>query len=281
MKIWQKLRMYPLKVRFTRKKLIAIVNVAFVLSFLFALPLISGTKTYPITIINSNSMYPYLQNGDLVFYTSIDTVNIPNGTLIVFTQDQTSDNLLNSVIPPVVIHRVVGKVIQPDGTAYYRTKGDNNQIEDITLVKPENILGSKALIIPKLGFFLLFLRSAQGLVTVVAVILGIYLLSNDVKIAKAKKRDAFIAALAVKNLNGELSDSHFKKFEVAIKHFNHMDTNELTDFHSFAIAEWIKNGGLEYDWKIKVVKCNNCSNNALFLENGKNLSLLFCLNCPA
>ncbi len=274
-KIWQKVYALVTRIRIT-KRLLAIIAVAAIIALIVALPLIAGTKTYPLTIVEGDSMYPYLQNGDLVFYKVIDTSNIPNGTIIAFKQEQTSNNLL----PPVVIHRVVGKAIQPDGTVYYKTKGDNNKIQDTALVKPENILGSEALIIPKLGYLFLFLRSAQGLVTIVALILGIHLLTNETKSSKAKKRDTFIAALAVKTLNGELSDNHFRKFEMAIKHVDSMNTHELLDAHSLAIAQWIRKGALEQDWRIGFVKCNICSCNAMLLENKKGMVVFFfCMNC--
>jgi len=54
------------------------------------LPLYARTGTYPIAIVDGNSMYPKLQNGDLAYYIATNTANIPNGTVIVFVQGDTA-----------------------------------------------------------------------------------------------------------------------------------------------------------------------------------------------
>ena len=71
------------KVRFTKTK-IEILILVVVASIVIFLPLYARTGTYPLAIINGNSMYPHLQNGDLVYYSATNVENIPNGTVIVF-----------------------------------------------------------------------------------------------------------------------------------------------------------------------------------------------------
>ena len=49
------------------KKIGTFITIAVVALLLF-LPFLLGTKTYPIAVVQGNSMYPNLQNGDLVLF---------------------------------------------------------------------------------------------------------------------------------------------------------------------------------------------------------------------
>src|ERR1039458_8276878 len=91
-----------------------------IIALLAGLPFLMGTQSYPIAIINGNSMYPTLQNGDMVIFHSIPRHNVPNGTIIVFVQADTGSAALDSIIRPVVIPRVIGSVVQADGMDYYK-----------------------------------------------------------------------------------------------------------------------------------------------------------------
>src|SRR5581483_3933762 len=127
-----------------------------------SLPLVTGTKTYPVTLVDGNSMYPNLESGDVVVYHKADIANIGPGTIIVYVQGQTGIPILDSMLKPVIIHRVTEMIVQ-DGQAYYGTKGDNNQVADPILVKYADVLGTPSLILPKIGLPLLFLKSVPGL----------------------------------------------------------------------------------------------------------------------
>ena len=258
------------------KKIIEISVVGLICFFIIALPLVAGTKSYPLTVIEGNSMYPYLQNGDLVYYTKIDASNIPNGTLIVFTQSNTGMSLLDGLINPVVIHRVIDQVIQADGTAYYRTKGDNNELADSALVKQDHVLGSASSSIPKVGLILLFLKSPQGLITVIGFIVIGYLSIYEFNRRQEKKKNAFIGAVAQRALNGEISNELFKKIESIVKYADNLEENGLTDHDSFALAEWVKKDGIEQKWKIQTVKCNQSPSNAIKITGDKDWSITLC-----
>lgn len=243
------------------------------------LPLYARTESYPLAIVSGNSMYPTLQNGDLVFYKATNTQDIPNGTIIVFVQGGTSDPLLDGLVRPVLIHRVIGEVIQSDGTVCYQTKGDNNQANDPFLTKSDQVLGVAVLVIPKVGLLVLFLQSPQGLIATIGIISLAYLSMQDMTRKEEKKKDKFLGALAKKVLSGDLSKEQFEKFELAVKYFDDIERSDLEDPNALALADWLKNGGLDQNWKIKTVICPKCSGIAIELEGEKTNSLIICRQC--
>ena len=264
--------------KWTKKRVEVLLLVVVFLIVIF-LPLYARTESYPLAIVSGNSMYPTLQNGDLVFYKATNTQDIHNGTIIVFVQGGTSDPLLDGLVRPVLIHRVVGEVIQSDGTVCYQTKGDNNQANDPFLTKSDQVLGVAVLTIPKVGLFVLFLQSPQGLIATIGIISLAYLSMQDTRRKEEKKKDKFLGALAKKVLSGELSKEQFEKFELAVKYFDDIESSDLEDPSALALADWLKNGGLDQNWKIKTVICPKCSGIAIELEGEKIKSLIICRQC--
>ena len=116
--------------KFTKKKLELLLLVVVGL-IIILLPVYARTGSYPLVIVDGNSMYPTLQNGDVVYYhAATNNANIPNGTIIVFVQGETGISILDGMVRPVVIHRIVGQITQSDGQVCYTTKGDNNNVND-------------------------------------------------------------------------------------------------------------------------------------------------------
>lgn len=264
--------------KFTKKK-VEVLILIIVVSAVILPPICARTESYPLTIVNGNSMYPNLQNGDLVYYSATDTARIPNGTIIVFVQGDTSDPLLDGLIRPVLIHRIVGEEIQSDGTVCYQTKGDNNQANDPFLTKSNQVLGVATLTIPKVGLLVLFLQSPQGLIATVGIISLAYLSVIDMRRREEKKKDKLLGALAKKVLSGDLSDEQFEKLELAVKYSDDIESSDFEDPSVLALVDWLKNGGLDQNWKIKTVICTKCSGIAIELEGEKNNSLIICRQC--
>ena len=194
------------------KKFFEIMMFVVFVSVIVFLPLYAGTGSYPLAIVDGNSMYPNLQNGDLAYYSATNTAHIPNGTVIVFFQGD-KGNLLDGLIRPVVIHRVIGEVIQNDGTVCYETKGDNNDDKDPFLTRSDHVLGMATLNIPKVGLLVLFLKSPQGLIATVGVISLAYLSLHDMKRKEEKKKEKLLGALSKKVLNGDFPKDQFEKID--------------------------------------------------------------------
>src|SRR5713226_6086961 len=83
---------------------------------------IAGTGSYPLAVVDGNSMNPTLHSGDLLYYAA-SSKPIVNGTIIIVVQDSNGIPAFNAVTKPVIIHRVIGTGREPDGSLYYETKG--------------------------------------------------------------------------------------------------------------------------------------------------------------
>ena len=265
-----------MKLHINKKVAIGITVVAVLLVML--LPFYMGTKTYPIAIVNGNSMYPALQNGDIVLFKAANQQKIANGTVIVFVQSDTGVTLLDQLTKPIIIHRVTGSFVQWDGTIYYNTKGDNNNVNDPSAVEADHVLGTPVLVIPKAGILMLFISSAQGLVAIIGFITIFYLGTYEAKLQEEEAKNTFLGELSLMTMNGELQEEVFKKFEFAVKYANSVETEKLNDSTTLAIIDWLKKGTVEKGWKINKTKCPNCSTIASIFESSNN-PLIICPRC--
>jgi signal peptidase len=261
----------PRKIKITRKLLEAVILLVAVVLIL-ALPLFAGTKSYPLTVVEGNSMAPTLQNGDLVYYTGCGG-KVENGSLIVFYQDNSGNPLLSDLTRSVVIHRVVNVTVGNDGLLYYKTKGDNNNMKDAGLVRSDSVLGVKAVVIPKVGFAFLFLKSPQGLIAIVGLVVVSYFSVYESKLWKDKKKATFLGQLAQKTLNKEVPEEFYRKVELAVQNIESIDHTKLEDADMRALAKWLK-GSLVSDCKIRTVQCEKCHSKTVVLEGSKQTLLV-------
>lgn len=259
-------------------KKMSVVLTVVIIAFLIFLPLYMGTKTYPIAIVQGNSMYPTLQSGDIVFFKLADQQSISKGTIIVFVQSDTGVTMLDSLTKPTVIHRVVGSFAQADGTICYNTKGDNNKENDSSAISANQVLGSPVLVIPKVGVLILFLTSPSGLVATIGFITIYYLGINEGKLKEDKAKETFLGELARMVVNCELPEEIFKKFELAVKCVSCAETNELKDSTTRAMLDWLRSGALEKGWTINKTPCPKCSGVAITVESNKE-PLIICPQC--
>ena len=262
------------KFHFTKTKIVFLI-LLIILAGVGSLPLIAKTSTYPLTVVDGTSMYPTLQEGDLVYYHAINNNAVPNGTIIIFSQNQ-NGNPLSALMPPTVIHRVIDQKINPDGTITYQTKGDNNDFIDGTPVEPNQILGASTIVIPKIGLLFLFIKSPQGLVASVGLIVIIFITSFESKSDKERKKQILLSNLAQKTINKEFPQNLFEKFEMVIKYGDDIATTSINDPEARAIAEWLKKGAIDHNWRIETVECENCKQTAIRLVNRKGRPLKIC-----
>lgn len=108
---------------------------------------------YP-SAIATGSMEPMIYPGDVVLVKKVldmeDLEALKVGDVIQF---QRRDILIN--------HRII-EVLEKDRQIVYRTKGDNNSVEDSELVKREDIRGTIASVIPKVGWPTLMFKSENS-----------------------------------------------------------------------------------------------------------------------
>ena len=88
------------------------------------------------SIIDTNSMAPTINIGDIVIVKKVEKEKLKQSDVITFSQEG-----------EVITHRI----IKVEADFKYVTKGDNNNTEDTKKVKYEDILGEEILIIPYLG----------------------------------------------------------------------------------------------------------------------------------
>jgi signal peptidase I len=225
-------------------------------------------------------MYPTLQNGDLVVFKGVNPTSvIPNGTIILFVQSDTGNSALDALIRPIVIHRIIGTVTESNGQVYYQTKGDNNALNDSQLVEANHVLGIPVKAVPRVGLVLMFFESPQGLVTIVVIVVILYMSNNETKIRSEKERKIFLGALAQMVLNDELSEATFRKIELATEYSDDLSLDRIRDPTSLAMLDWLKKGGLEYQWAQKKISCPKCSELASSFETAKGNLLIICPFC--
>jgi signal peptidase len=133
----------------------------------FGLVMILQTSN-PLAQVESGSMKPTLEVGDLVVVKGIDSSQIKVGDIILFKSPSEPEKL--------IVHRVV-KIHLINGELYFETKGDNNPVSDYVfwgwLVPAKNVVGIVIYRIQYIGWVFLFLRSPLGYVVIIVLILTI------------------------------------------------------------------------------------------------------------
>ena len=114
-------------------------------------------------IIISPSMVPTIKVEDAVVIQRKEQNELKKGDIITFTSNDPRYSGLT------ITHRIVGVEKSKDNKVYYRTKGDNNNTEDSSLVPYDNINGKVILRIPKIGYIQYALTSSYGIVFLVVI----------------------------------------------------------------------------------------------------------------
>ena len=110
-------------------------------------------------IVLTDSMYPVISSGDLIICHTIDADDVQVDDVITFY-----DPMGNGTT--VVTHRVL-EIIEKDGELSFRTKGDNNNAEDLVLVPEDSIIGIYQSRIPAAGHVAMFMQTTPGLIVCV------------------------------------------------------------------------------------------------------------------
>lgn len=117
-------------------------------------PSLLGHRLY---IVESGSMEPTIMMSSAIIIKEIPVDEIKNGDVITYASDDSS---------PRVTHRVVRIVGERKA---FITKGDQNNAEDMSPVRPEMVIGRVLFSVPILGYILKFLSSIPGIVFMVSM----------------------------------------------------------------------------------------------------------------
>ena len=108
-------------------------------------------------IVLTDSMYPDIKSGDLIFCKTVEAEDVSEGDVISFFDPAGNGSA-------VVTHKVV-QVIDEGGKISFKTKGINNNTEDKIPVPAENLVGEYIDIrIPGAGNVAIFMQSTEGLI---------------------------------------------------------------------------------------------------------------------
>jgi len=143
-------------------------------------------------IVLTDSMNPNIKSGDLIICRTANAEDVKENDIISFFDPAGSGS-------SIVTHRVI-EIVNEDGRLLFRTKGDNNDTEDINLVPAESLVGIYQTRIAQAGNIAMFMQSSMGLVVCV-VLPVIMLIGYDIICRRAyeKKnktdRDVLLAEL--------------------------------------------------------------------------------------
>lgn len=122
---------------------------------------IFGYKAYNIT---SSSMQPSIHEGDVVIIKKINTKEeVKEGDVVSYEKDG-----------QIITHRIIN-ISENNGKIQYVTKGDNNNVEDLSRIGFEDIQGVVAITIPYLGNILTMLENQIFILIVLLIVLLLYL----------------------------------------------------------------------------------------------------------
>lgn len=141
------------------------VSIAIILAILLVGIRLFGIQVY--TVI-SPSMEPNYPTGSLVYVVKSDPDKLQVNDVITFTLTGET----------TATHRIIE--IIPDETnssiTRFRTKGDNNETADASLVEHYQVVGKVIFCIPVLGFVAMYIQTSPGLYFTIAAALFILIL---------------------------------------------------------------------------------------------------------
>ena len=153
--------------------------IALVVPFvIYAVPGVIGAQ-YSFVVL-SGSMSPAIEPGDVVIVADRDPTTIETNDVITFTRGTEETP---------VTHRVMDIEAAGDGLAF-ETKGDANSNVDASLVPGANVLGVVVLTIPYLGYAIQAVSTPLGFVLLVAVPMGLLVVTELWSLFRAGRVDA-------------------------------------------------------------------------------------------
>ncbi len=138
------------------------------------IPEIFGIKNF---IIVSGSMEPEIMIGDAIFIKEVDEEEIKENDIISFKQNN-----------EITTHRVID-ITEENGTKYYTTKGDSNEIEDREKITYKQIEGKFLFKSSKYGAVIEILQNKVILVVLIILFILNYLYSIHIDDKKERRKE--------------------------------------------------------------------------------------------
>lgn len=129
----------------------------------------SGLRSF---LVQSGSMEPAIMTGDII---------------IIHHQDSYLKNDVITFHSPdgrVVTHRIA-EITQDNDKPHFLTKGDANRSQDEDYITQSQIIGKVSLVIPKLGYLVVFGKSLPGLIILAIIPAALFILDELLKVKNA------------------------------------------------------------------------------------------------
>lgn len=161
------------------QSLLNIISWAFISLFVFSLLFTAVSNLnilggYRSLIVQSGSMEPTIMTGDVIIIAKAN--DYVKNDVITF---QDEEGLITT-------HRLI--TIAEKEPKVYSTKGDANRVSDDASVVFDQIMGKVILTVPKLGYFLIFVRSKIGMTVFVGIPALLIIIDEIANIIAATKR---------------------------------------------------------------------------------------------
>lgn len=253
-----------------KRKILIFISLSLFIIFLLYSFIFVGT--IPIAIVSGNSMYPTLQNGDIVIFQPPPQHEITNGTIIIYAQQGINDKFFSWLTGNLIIHRIVAIHKINNNTYYYITKGDNNILNDSLPVFQKQVVGIPVFVIPKIGYIVFFIESPYGVIFIIGLLVTIYLRSIDIRQEFERRISKFILILGKESLKGNIPKEIYEKAEIYIKYA--YDVDEIDDENIRKIALFVSKTKLK-GYNQKNFTCEKCGKGILFEAESFNLKICF------
>jgi signal peptidase len=137
---------------------IIVAGLLVLLILLVVLPVVTQESHYVIAD-PTDSMYPVIDPGSLLFVSHISPGDVRVGTIIVFNAPWATGTLY--------AHQVIG-VNYSNGVEYFTTKGVNNPAKDPLPVPASDLVGQVSFSVPYLGYILIYNQVTAAVILVSA-----------------------------------------------------------------------------------------------------------------
>lgn len=150
------------------KKVISIIIIIILLPILF----VNGVILID-SIVNPNKIPSFFGWKPFIVLSGSMETEIYAGDLAVVQDVGTNDLRVNDVIAfksgdVVVTHRII-EIINEDGQIKYKTKGDNNNTEDIGYVLPSQVEGLYKFKLSNIGNLAMFMQTPTGMIACLSI----------------------------------------------------------------------------------------------------------------
>ena len=153
--------------------------------------------------VQSDSMAPTFNKGDLIVIQKCDTSKLEAGDIVTFHTIIDNEYALNT-------HRIAA-IDEVNGMRSFTTKGDNNDVADTHIISDGDIVGKYLFALPQMGKVMDFLSSSMGFLIVIVLpmlLFFIYQVYHLIVVGMNLKRamaeeDRLAAAAAIVDAEGK------------------------------------------------------------------------------